>query len=261
MYQDRCKGPSTAVAIAVAVFAAAFAVVPLLHTSLKQFQRDSVSDFFNRVSNRSMPAICRGCGTLQENFFGQYDFEAIQSTDAIKLTNVNIISDQSRKKSIDNDLFWYRDTKMPLAFGTRDGHIDRGVTLSLTSFLATGLLGQGTSSSSTQSTSTLAYYNAYLRELPQNVAEEIERATEWLRGSNATTDGAGFHRVACPEVSADHLSSNVWISSPGVEVQAHYDTVENVLVQLAGSKTVTLAPPNSTENGLEPFPFLHVHSR
>ena len=54
-----------------------------------------------------------------------------------------------------------------------------------------------------------------------------------------------------------------------VRVQAHFDTVENILVQLAGTKKVALAPPTPLTDDkptgrvpwFEPFPFLHVHSR
>jgi hypothetical protein len=39
---------------------------------------------------------------------------------------------------------------------------------------------------------------------------------------------------------------NLWISSAGVTAQTHFDTHENVLVQVVGGKTVELWPPNST---------------
>jgi hypothetical protein len=36
---------------------------------------------------------------------------------------------------------------------------------------------------------------------------------------------------------------NVWIGGEGVHTQLHYDTSKNILVQLAGIKTVVLVAP------------------
>eukprot|EP00038_Savillea_parva_P013492 m.211102 g.211102 ORF g.211102 m.211102 type:complete len:512 (+) comp25367_c0_seq1:2-1537(+) len=109
------------------------------------------------------------------------------------------------------------------------------------------------------------YYNGDTRRIPQPTREEVvgqlvsrfgpvvQRASSMAFGTDDTTRITPDTDVA--------VDSNLWMAcgSQGVRVQTHYDTVENVLVQLEGEKIVTLAPPGT--NHVIPMPFLSVHSR
>eukprot|EP00035_Acanthoeca_spectabilis_P005440 m.113617 g.113617 ORF g.113617 m.113617 type:complete len:615 (-) comp13028_c0_seq1:17-1861(-) len=51
-------------------------------------------------------------------------------------------------------------------------------------------------------------------------------------------------------------ATRAWISTGGVSAQTHYDTYHNCLIQLAGSKRVTLVPPDKHLK-MKLFPSLH----
>ena len=55
-------------------------------------------------------------------------------------------------------------------------------------------------------------------------------------------------------------SGSVWVGSPGVTANTHYDTSYNLHVQVSGRKQWVLYPPRATKL-LAPFPWLHVHYR
>jgi len=50
------------------------------------------------------------------------------------------------------------------------------------------------------------------------------------------------------------LTANVWIGKAGVQATAHYDSVHNVYIHLAGTKVLRLLPPSAVQ-------YLQVHGR
>eukprot|EP00004_Rigifila_ramosa_P008878 TRINITY_DN2033_c0_g3_i1.p3 TRINITY_DN2033_c0_g3~~TRINITY_DN2033_c0_g3_i1.p3 ORF type:complete len:240 (-),score=67.47 TRINITY_DN2033_c0_g3_i1:293-1012(-) len=58
-----------------------------------------------------------------------------------------------------------------------------------------------------------------------------------------------------PFVLSRQTSVNVWIGAGGVTAHTHYDSFHNFFVQIRGTKTFLMFPPEAA--ALQPFPFLH----
>eukprot|EP01032_Pedospumella_encystans_P035210 gene35210-39827_t len=50
------------------------------------------------------------------------------------------------------------------------------------------------------------------------------------------------------------LTANIWIGKAGVQATAHYDSVHNIYIHLAGIKIIRLLPPSAVQ-------YLQVHGR
>lgn len=187
--------------------------------------------FFDAIEIMTVPQpiLCRSCST--------------QSTTALHEAMLNTHSEVAVKvitRSVDasSNLFWNREESMPLSEPIMDSHVKRDSMMELSKLLVTVKT----------TAEEMVYFNDDLVRIPSLLRNTVNTSTLWVER---------IERSACS--IEGELKKNLWISTPNVMVQAHFDTVENVLVQLAGRKRVTLSPQQST--GFTAFPFLHVHSR
>eukprot|EP00037_Helgoeca_nana_P011479 m.103142 g.103142 ORF g.103142 m.103142 type:complete len:476 (-) comp20860_c0_seq2:102-1529(-) len=161
--------------------------------------------------------------------------------------------------------FWVRDEAMPLdPTPSPDRHQVRNLETNLST-----LISQCAATNENETAPWAQYYNGDTTRLPLGLRAQIVGGAHGLFGEalvraaarGAASDGDTHDDWSTYTGNDSPLSSNLWVScgSTGLRVQTHYDTVENVLIQLEGTKEVRLAAPGSV--GLRALSFLSVHSR